>query len=105
MDRTIEFDVTIWLGGGDGGNVCVSISVSDEEYELLKKCYLEDCEPCDCEGLEDLCNRVEEVAIDEAEYIADEYDQDVNCDYATCSFWIPCAIVNECDSERKENEE
>ncbi len=99
MDREMEFHVTVCLGGGDGGDVCVSVSVSDEEYELLKKCCLEDCEPCDCEGLEDLCSRVEEAAIDEAESIGAEFAQDVDCDSASCFFGVPDEISEECEEE------
>lgn len=99
MNRELEFHVTVCLGRGDGGDVCVSVPVSDEEYELLKQCCREDCEPCDCEGLEDLCSRVEEAAIDEAMSIADEYDQDVDCDSASCSFGVPVEISEECEAE------
>jgi hypothetical protein len=38
----LEFWVTICLGNGDGGDVAVTLDVTDDEYELLKQCCRDD---------------------------------------------------------------
>ncbi len=37
----MKFTVAVCLGHGDGGDVCVDVCVSDEEFALLKRCYRE----------------------------------------------------------------
>jgi hypothetical protein len=101
----LEFDVTVCLGGGDGGDVSVSVAVTEREYELLKQCCRE-CDDLECyEGLEDLCNRVRDAAEDENEYCMDNYtDSDEEIDYGTVSFMIsmPSRIQDEIDAEEDE---
>ena len=43
----LDFPVTVCLGRGDGGNVEVTVEVTDEEFELLKQCCREDGEISD----------------------------------------------------------
>ncbi len=102
----LEFDVTVCLGGGDGGDVSVSVAVTEEEYELLKQCCREG-DDLDCyESLEDLCSRVRDAAENENEYCMDNYsDSDEEIDYGTVSFMIsmPRRIQDEVDAEEEED--
>lgn len=50
--KSLEFLVTICLGGGDGGDVCVDVDVTDEEFELLKECCREGSDIEGYDGLE-----------------------------------------------------
>lgn len=102
----LSFDVTVCLGGGDGGDVSVRVAVKEEEYALLKQCC-RDYEDIDCyDGLEDLCRRVIEEAEAENDYCMEQYsDSDEEIDYSTVSYMIsmPRKIQEEIDKE-SENE-
>ena len=113
-EREYEFDVTVCLGRGDGGDVCVSMSVSETEYELLKQCCRDDMSPADCAGLEELCAAIEEAAIDECRYAfprelgddestdeADNYDEYAD---ATCMISVPMEIWDEVNEEDDEED-
>lgn len=99
--RSFDFEVTLCLGGGDGGDVLVNVDVTEEEYELLKKCYRDDIGVCDCDGLEDLCQRVEEAAKDENEFCMADLDVDEEIDYNSISYMIsiPAEVAEEVDEE------
>ena len=97
----MEFWVTICLGYGDGGDVCIEEPVSEEERELLMECCREDMDMCDCEGLEDLCERIENAARDESECCGPEDDE---TDYDDASYMI--AIPDEiCDAVEAEEDQ
>ena len=86
--RELEFEVTICLGGGDGGNVCVTVEVSNDEYKLLKKCYSEDEDIDGYPGLEDLVERIQEAAEDENDCCMDELGDDEEIDYDDVTYMI-----------------
>lgn len=70
----IEFPVTVCMGYGDGGDVLVDVPVTSEEFIELLNCYREDSEISDCENLESLVSRIESATADEAEALAEEFD-------------------------------
>lgn len=67
MGRKLEFTVSICLGGGYGGDICVEVEVTDKEYELLKKCCREGEEIESFKGLKPLYKRIVAAARDESE--------------------------------------
>ena len=75
----IEFPVTVCMGHGDGGDVLVEVPVTSEEFIDLLNCYREDTEISDCENLENLVSRIESAAADEAETVAEELDDELDC--------------------------
>lgn len=86
MSKVLEFPVTICLGGGDGGEVAFDVEVTDEEFELLKKCCREDIEGIDSyEGLEDLYQRVIAEARGESEFNDPE---DCYIDYDDANYFV-----------------
>lgn len=105
--RELEFEVTICLGGGDGGSVCVTVDVSDEEYDLLKQCCFEDEEIVGYEGLEELVERIQEAAADENERCLDELGEDEEIDYDSVSYMIsfPEEIMDDEDEEDEYEDE
>lgn len=72
-----EFNVTICLDGGDGGDVSVSVPVSMDELNLIKDCYRNYRDIESETGLEDLVKRIEESAAEENEMLMDEYSPEV----------------------------
>jgi hypothetical protein len=96
-DRSLSFTVTMCLGYGDGFDVYVCADVSDEEYELIKKCYEEGLELNDCEGLEALVSRIEADARDEADSILYETESDEEIDFENvqCLIQYPDEIDND----------
>lgn len=87
--KRIEFPVTACLGGGDGGDILVTVDVTAEELKLLKKCIRNEEEIEGYEGLEDLVERINEAAISECESIDDVYgDEEVEEDFSSASFMI-----------------
>lgn len=106
---SLEFWVTICLGRGDGGDVTVTVDVTEEEYKLLKQCC-RDYEDIDgYEGLEDLCRRIEEAAQEENEACMADYDTDEEIDYDSVSYMISMpdeieAIIEEEDSNESEED-
>ena len=103
----IEFTVTVCLGRGDGGDVCVDVSVSDEEYELLLQCCREDRDIGSYDGLSDLCRRIEEAAQSENESCMYEFGYDEEIDYSTASYMIsmPDEIIRAVEEEEEDEEE
>ena len=91
----LEFWVTICLGHGDGGDVAVTIDVTDAEYELLKQCCRDDEEIEGYEGLEDLYERVVATAKDESECCEPDDCEDIDYDDASYTIAIPDEIYTE----------
>ena len=103
-----SFDVTICLGGGDGGDVSVDVEVSEEEYELLKQCCRDYDDIDSYAGLEDLCQRIIAEAQAENDFRMENYsDSDEEIDYGSVSYMIgmPSEIQDEIDEEEEEEEE
>lgn len=94
------FPVTACLGRGDGGEISVSVPVTDDEYEALKDCYREDEEIEQNESLAGLIRRIERAAFIKCENINDSYG-DTEEDYSSASFMIgfPDEVVEEVDAE------
>lgn len=111
--HAVEFPVTVCLGGGDGGEICVKMEITDEEYELLKQCCRDGCDIESCPELEDLCNRITEESGDETERRMDECDSGEDIDYDSTYYIIemPEEIEDlilaeeEAEAEREEAEE
>ena len=95
----LEFWVTICPGHGDGGDVVVTLDVTDAEYELLKQCCRDDEEMEDYEGLEDLYDRVVAAARDESESCEPDDCEDIDYDDASYTVAIPDVIYNEVQEE------
>ena len=74
----LEFWVTIYFGHGDGGDVVVTIDVSNEEYELLKQCCRDDEEVEGYKGLGDLYDHVVVAAKDESESCKPDDCEDID---------------------------
>ena len=108
--REVEFTVTLCCGHGDGGDVCVKVDVTDEEYELMKQCCREDEEIDGYDGLEDLIERVEAEAKGEDSACSvglqdDEDEDDYNMyDDISCMVWMPSEISDIVDSEYDDDE-
>lgn len=105
---SLDFDVTVCLGGGDGGDVSVTVDVTKEEYELLKQCCREYEDIDSYDGLEELCKRIIKEAEAENDYCMENYsDSDEEIDYGSVSFMIsmPSEIQNEIDEEEEEKGE
>ena len=111
----VEFQVTLCYGGGDGGDICVTVDVTDEEYELLKQCCREDEDISDYEELEDLVARIEAEAKGE-DYACrpdssedeDEDDYEEDYDDVTCMIQLPDEIydlINEEEYEEPDEDE
>lgn len=105
MEYTLEFWVTICLGHGDGGDVMVTVDVTEEEYNLLQECCREDLEIADFEGLENLHERVIDAAVEESEACAPNGEDDINYDDASYMVAMPDEIYAEVQSEEDENED
>ena len=95
----LEFLVTICLGQGDGGDVTVTIDVTDEEYELLKQCCREYEDIGSFEGLENLYERIVAAAKDESEYCEPDDEDDIDYDDAYYTVAMPQVIYNEVQEE------
>ena len=95
----LEFWVTICLGHGDGGDVTVTIDVTDEEYELLKQCCRDDEEIEGYEGLEDLYERVVAAAKDKSECCEPDDCEDIDYDEAYYTVAMPQVIYDEVQEE------
>ncbi len=95
----LEFWVTICLGNGDGGDVAVTLDVTDAEYELLKQCCREDEDIDGFKGLEDLYERIAEAARDESERCEPDDCEEIDYDEASYTVAIPDIIYNEVQEE------
>ena len=95
----LEFWVTICLGHGDGGDVAVTLDVTDAEYELLKQCCRDDEEIEGYEGLEDLYDRVVVAARDERESCKPDDCEAIDYDDASYTVAIRDVIYNEVQEE------
>ena len=102
MEREFEFCVSICFGNGDGGEVYIDETVTEEEYELLIQGCHEAEDIRDIDGLEDLYDRLVEAAIEIDE---DNYDEDVDYDDASYIVYIPGAIYDEADDDLDEDED
>ncbi len=102
--RYLDFWVSIGLGLGDSGDVCVSVEVNDFEYAHLKECCRKHEEMSSYRGLKRLSKRVRAAAIDENEMLMDEYSpgEKINYDYAYFSISIPDKIRKIVEEEQKE---
>ena len=98
MSRMLEFTVTICLGGGDGGDVCVDVEVTNKEYKLLKECCREGEEIESFDGLEELYKRVVAEARGESEF-CDPDDSDIDYDDASYIVEMPYEIYEAVESE------
>lgn len=111
--RTLEFNVTICMGGGDGGETCVEVEVTDEEYEILKECCREDGDISDYEELDDLYQRIigdseDESKAEDPNYIdGDEDDEDYYDPYECASYivYLPNEVYAAVEAEDAENGE
>lgn len=97
----IEFPVDVCIGGGDGGEVCVTVPVTKKEFIELLECYRHDTDISDWEGLEKLVPRIEEAAKDEAESDAEELDDNLDCSEANCIISFPEELVDIAEECRK----
>lgn len=95
----LEFWVTVCLGHGDGGDVAVTVDVSQKEYKLLKKCCREDEEIDGYEGLEALYERVVTATKDESECCGPDDCEDIDYDDVTYIVAIPDVIHDEVSAE------
>jgi hypothetical protein len=95
----LEFWVTICLGHGDGGDVAVTLDVTDAEYELLKKCCRENEDFDGFKGLEDLYERIAAAARDESECCEPDDCEEIDYDEASYTVAIPDIIYNEVQEE------
>ena len=104
--RLLDFFVTLCLGGGDGGDVCVNVEVTEEEYELLKCCCRENEDINNYKGLRDLCQRIEEAARDENESCMMDFDMEEEIDYSSVSYMIsiPEEISLSVDEENEDSD-
>ena len=96
----LEFPVTICLGGGDGGDVLISVDVSEEEYELLIDACADGDEIADCDELEDLYNRIISFADDECDW---DYDNEDESDLEDAVYLIqyPDAIIDAAEEKEE----
>ena len=106
----LDFQVTLCLGLGDGGDVCVNVGVTENEFKLLKECYREYGEVQEIKGLIKLCRRVERAARDENESCLMDFDTEEKINYRSVSYIIgmPDEVieaVEEEDSEEGEEEQ
>ena len=105
----VEFTVTLCCGHGDGGDICITVEVTDEEYELMKQCWRDGEDICDCMELEDLVERIEAEAKgeDSACSVGLRDDEDEDDDYdiyddISCMVSMPDEICNLVDEEENE---
>ena len=99
MSKNLEFVVSIWLVDGYSGGICVYDEVTDKEYELLKKCCVEDKEIDMFKGLETLYERVVAKAIEQGVPEDSEYGTDIDYDDAEYCVEMPIEICEEVESE------
>lgn len=95
----LEFWVTICLGHGDGGDMAVTLDITDTEYELLKRCCREYDEIGSFEGLEGLYERIVAASRDESECCEPDDCEDIDYDDASYTVAIPDVIYNEVQEE------
>lgn len=62
----VTFNYSIIFGKGDGAGSCVEMEITDEEYERLQKAQESGEEFEDCELVEDIYERVYELADEDA---------------------------------------
>jgi hypothetical protein len=96
--KKLEFTVTICLGHGDGGDICVAVDVTNKEYKLLKECCREGEEIESFDGLEELYNRIVAEARSESEF-NDPDDCDIDYDDADYVVEIPDEIFDAVEDE------
>lgn len=75
----VTFNYSIIFGKGDGAESCVEMEITDEEYARLQKAQESGEEFEDCELVEDIYERVYELADEDATQDlkdADELDED-----------------------------
>ncbi len=101
---SLEFTVTMCLGYGDGGDVCVTVDVTEKEYELLKQCCRDEIDIYDCGELEDLCSRIEAEARSENDFIMSGLGDDEEMDYDSISYMIdiPDEIYESVEEEEED---
>lgn len=63
----LDFPVTLCLESSDEEDVTATVDVTEEEYQLLKECCLNNEEIASFDGLEGLCRHVEEAAREESD--------------------------------------
>ena len=91
----VEFYVTISLDGMGSGDVCSTIEVSDEEYEAIRECCLEDDELQEFPGLEDLCDRIIEDVKENSDVWVSEDGEDLDPEDAEFYIQLPDEIYDE----------
>ena len=62
----VTFEYSLFYGKGHYGEACVEVEISEEEYDRLHAAYESGEEFEDCEMVNDIYNRVYEVADEEA---------------------------------------
>ena len=93
----LDFIVTICLGHGDGGDIIVTVDVTEEEYALLVECCREDDEISSYEGLEDLYDRIVEEAKDESQSCQPEDEDEIDYDDACYRVDFPDQVYEDAD--------
>jgi hypothetical protein len=93
----LEFNVQVTADNGDECFVTVTETVSDEEFELLMQCYLDDEDLDAFDGLEDLYERICSAARDECVGMEDCDDEDACFDDAECDVTMPDEVIEEAD--------
>ena len=91
----IEFVVTISLSPVASGDVCSTIEVSEEEYEAIRQCCIEDDELQEFPGLEDLSDRIIEEVKENSDVWDSEDGEDLDPEDAEFYIQLPDEIYNE----------
>ena len=99
----MEFIVYLRINEYDGGEVCVEESVTREEIEFLKQCYLDEVSISDCDELADLYERLSKLAAEEnqdiIEDLMDEDDEEIDYDECDYIVYIPDEIKEMVNAE------
>lgn len=73
-----DFVVTLFSNHCDLKKIRVQLSITEEEYDQIKLCYLDRASIYDCEGLDNLRFRIEEAVRTEGDYLAIIEETDTN---------------------------
>lgn len=80
----LTFNYSIIFGKGDGAESCVEMEVADEEYERLQEAQESGEDFEDCELVEDIYERVYELADEDAtQDLMDMGELDEDCERAS----------------------
>lgn len=93
----MDFLVTICLGHSDGGDVVVSVDVTEEEYKLLVACCRDGDEIDVYDGLDNLYDRIVEAAKDESA-VCDPDEEEIDYDDAYYRVDFPEQVYEEAEN-------